>query len=141
VSGVATGFEAVLQARLRDSNGTELTQTPFMAGGTGIWGNFQIHLGSGVPPTIHGTLEVYGVSPADGTEVSKVVVPVTFGPALIDPYHGFALHTVATGDTLSAIAGQWYGDASLWNRIFEANRHQIMNPDLIFPGQELRIPQ
>ncbi len=70
-----------------------------------------------------------------------VVVPIVFGRALIDPYHGFAQHRVVGGDTLSALAQQVYGDASQWPRIFEANRDQILNPDLIFPGQVLRIPQ
>jgi vanadium chloroperoxidase len=49
-------------------------------------------------------------------------------------------YTVVAGDTLAAIAQQFYGDASLWPRIFEANRHQISNPNQIFPGQVLRIP-
>lgn len=70
-----------------------------------------------------------------------MIVPVTFGRALIDPYHGFSQHTVAPGDTLSQIAQQAYGSASLWPRLFEANRHHILNPDLIFPGQVLRVPQ
>jgi nucleoid-associated protein YgaU len=33
-----------------------------------------------------------------------------------------------------------YGDANLWRRIFEANQDQIKNPDLIKPGQKLKIP-
>lgn len=49
-------------------------------------------------------------------------------------------YTVAEGDTLSAIAERHYGDANAWNRIFEANRDQLDNPDLIQPGQVLRIP-
>lgn len=49
-------------------------------------------------------------------------------------------YTVASGDTLSKISKQFYGDANLWNRIFEANRDQIENPDKIFPGQVLQIP-
>jgi nucleoid-associated protein YgaU len=112
-----------------------------MAGGTGIWGNFHAQLSTGLPPTPQGTLEVYGFSGADGSEINKTVVPITFGRALVDPYHGFAQHTVVSGDTLSALAQTWYGDASLWPRIFEANRDQIVDPNLIFPGQELRLPQ
>jgi nucleoid-associated protein YgaU len=50
-------------------------------------------------------------------------------------------YTVQPGDTLSGIAQARYGNASLWPRLFEANRDQIDNPDLIFPGQVLRIPQ
>jgi len=49
-------------------------------------------------------------------------------------------YTVKSGDTLSAIARREYGDAGQWKRIFEANRDQIDNPDLIHPGQELKIP-
>lgn len=49
-------------------------------------------------------------------------------------------YTVKSGDSLSAIAKREYGDAGAWRRIFEANRDQISNPDLIQPGQELKIP-
>lgn len=49
-------------------------------------------------------------------------------------------YTVTSGDTLSKIAKQIYGDASEWTRIFEANRDLLDNPDTIFPGQVLRIP-
>jgi len=49
-------------------------------------------------------------------------------------------YTVKSGDSLSAIAKREYGDASEWRRIFEANRDQIKDPDLIHPGQELKIP-
>jgi nucleoid-associated protein YgaU len=49
------------------------------------------------------------------------------------------LYTVVSGDTLSGIAQKVYGDASLWPRIFQANRNQIDNPDVILPGQKLRI--
>ena len=49
-------------------------------------------------------------------------------------------YTVVAGDTLGAIAQQFYGDASLFPRIFEANRHLISNPNVISVGQVLRIP-
>jgi nucleoid-associated protein YgaU len=49
-------------------------------------------------------------------------------------------YTVREGDTLSAIAQREYGDANEWRRIYEANRDQIQDPDLIHPGQELDIP-
>ena len=50
------------------------------------------------------------------------------------------IYTVVAGDSLSKIAKHAYGDANQWRRIFEANRDQIQNPDLIRPGQKLRIP-
>src|SRR5205823_608663 len=112
------------------------------AGGTGVWGNYHVSMSlGGIPSTTIGVVEVFEESAkGDGTELNKVVVPVSFGPALINPYHGFELHTVAPGQTLSGIAQQHYGNASLFPRIFDANRDEITNPNLIFPGQVLRIP-
>jgi len=49
-------------------------------------------------------------------------------------------YTVKAGDTLSKIAKQQLGDANAYMRIFDANRDQLSNPDLIKPGQVLRIP-
>jgi nucleoid-associated protein YgaU len=49
-------------------------------------------------------------------------------------------YTVVSGDSLSKIAQREYGDANKWQKIFEANKDQIKDPDLIHPGQQLRIP-
>lgn len=49
-------------------------------------------------------------------------------------------YTVASGDTLSKIAKQFYNDGNQWPRIFDANRDILSNPDRISPGQHLRIP-
>jgi LysM repeat protein len=49
-------------------------------------------------------------------------------------------YTVVKGDSLSKIAKRVLGDASLWPRIYEANRSIISDPDLIHPGQVLTIP-
>ncbi|MGZ8097194.1 MAG: YidB family protein [Methylosarcina sp.] len=49
-------------------------------------------------------------------------------------------YTVVSGDTLSGIAKQFYHDANQWQRIFDANRDVLNNPDRIMPGQHLRIP-
>ena len=49
-------------------------------------------------------------------------------------------YTVVSGDSLSRIAKREYGDAGEWRRIYEANRDIVKDPDLIHPGQELRIP-
>lgn len=53
---------------------------------------------------------------------------------------GRRTYTVASGDNLSEIAQKVYGDGNQWQRIFEANRQTISDPDLIYPGQELVIP-
>jgi nucleoid-associated protein YgaU len=50
-------------------------------------------------------------------------------------------HVVVSGDSLSKIAKREYGDAQKWTKIYEANRNLIKDPDLIYPGQELRIPE
>jgi nucleoid-associated protein YgaU len=49
-------------------------------------------------------------------------------------------YTVARGDSLSKIAKRFYGDGNRWQKIFDANRDQIKDPDLIQPGQKLKIP-
>jgi nucleoid-associated protein YgaU len=49
-------------------------------------------------------------------------------------------YEVQPGDTLGAIALKYYGKASAYPKIFEANRDILDNPDLIKPGQKLRIP-
>ena len=49
-------------------------------------------------------------------------------------------HTVVRGDTLSAIAKTFYGNANKYPKIFEANRPMLSHPDKIYPGQKLRIP-
>jgi nucleoid-associated protein YgaU len=49
-------------------------------------------------------------------------------------------HDVVKGDTLSAIAKKYYGDANKYPKIFEANKPMLSDPDKIYPGQKLRIP-
>lgn len=47
---------------------------------------------------------------------------------------------VQSGDTLWALAKKYYGDGSLYTKIYEANKDVISNPNLIYPGQVLTIP-
>lgn len=142
VSGVGTGFEGQFSARVRDATGAQLALISIMAGGMGIWGNYDVSIAlPATPTTTRGTVEVFEFSAkGDGTELNKVTVPVAFGPSLISPYHGFEQYTVVAGDTLSAIAQAKYGSAALYGRIFDANRDEISDPNLIFIGQVLRIP-
>jgi nucleoid-associated protein YgaU len=140
VCGIGSGFEGQFAARVRDGNGAELAQITIHVQG-GVLANYHAELPlPGVPSTTRGTLEVFAFSAKDGSEINKRVVPIVFGRALVDPYAGFQQYTVQPGDSLSAIAQQSYGDASLFPRIFDANPNQLNNPDLIFPGQVLRIP-
>lgn len=57
-----------------------------------------------------------------------------------EPSQKVDYYVIKAGDTLSAIAQKFYGKASAYPRIFEANREVIQDPDLIFPGQKIRIP-
>lgn len=50
-------------------------------------------------------------------------------------------YTVQQGDTLSAIAKRFFGNAGDYMEIFNANRDQLSDPDKIKPGQVLKIPQ
>lgn len=49
-------------------------------------------------------------------------------------------YLIQKGDTLSAVAKKFYGKASDYPKIFAANREVIKDPDLIYPGQKIRIP-
>jgi nucleoid-associated protein YgaU len=139
--GVGTAFEAVAAVRVRDGNGASLTRQSIRVGGTGTWVNFHVSINvPGIPSTPNGTVEVLIESARDGSEIVLVTVPVVFGRALIDPYHGFAQHTVVAGDTLSRIAREFYGDPAQFRRIFQANRDQLNDPNVIRVGQTLRVP-
>jgi nucleoid-associated protein YgaU len=48
---------------------------------------------------------------------------------------------IQSGDTLWGIAERAYGNGARYQEIFEANREVIENPDLIYPGQKIRIPR
>jgi len=87
---------------------------------------------------------------ADSQETREKVVLVlgnTEGIASVDDRMSVAIeapqaqfHTVVSGDSLSKIAKEVYGDAMKYPIIFEANKPMLKSPDLIYPGQVLRIP-
>ena len=57
-----------------------------------------------------------------------------------NPVPEAVFHTVVKGEYLSLISKKYYGDAMRYNEIFEANKPMLKDPDLIYPGQLLRIP-
>ncbi len=71
---------------------------------------------------------VHGVSQVDDAMTVK------------EPADESTYYTVVRGDTLSGISKSQYGNANLYNKIFEANKPMLSNPDKIYPGQLLRIP-
>ncbi|HUU36694.1 MAG TPA: LysM peptidoglycan-binding domain-containing protein [Candidatus Desulfaltia sp.] len=68
------------------------------------------------------------------------VAPPIPGPGPL-PAGEATVYEVKPGDTLGAIAQRFYGKASLYPKIFEANRDILTNPDLIKIGQKLKIPK
>ena len=95
-----------------------------------------------------GTVSVYGVAPDQATK-EKIVLAAgnVTGVERVDdrmtvdrsePEAQF--YTVVSGDTLSKISKQFYGDANKYMKIFEANKPMLSHPDKIYPGQKLRIP-
>ena len=49
-------------------------------------------------------------------------------------------YDVVSGDTLSGIAERFYGDSNAYQKIFDANKDQLRDPDKIKVGQKLRLP-
>lgn len=91
---------------------------------------------------------VRGTTPSQ-QEREKIVLVVgnTEGVAQVDdqllvevPEPEGVYYTVKRGDSLSKIAKTQYGDPMKYPVIFEANKPMLTNPDLIYPGQVLRIP-
>lgn len=60
--------------------------------------------------------------------------------SVAEPADEARYHDVVRGDTLSAIAKTYYGNANRYPVIFEANKPMLSHPDKIYPGQKLRIP-
>lgn len=141
VGGIGTGFEATLNYRVHEGH-DEVTGFFNVGGGTGEHGQFQIQVDvAGAAFTLDRVfVEVFERSAADGSEINKVIVPVILGPRIVTDYIGYREHLVRPGDTLWAIAEANYGNGSEFPRIVRANPNQITDPDLIFPGQILKVP-
>lgn len=86
---------------------------------------------------------------ASQADKEKVILAVgnTEGIATVDdrmtvakPEPEAKFYEVKKGDSLSKIAKEFYGDAMKYPTIFEANKPMLKDPNLIYPGQMLRIP-
>ncbi|MGH7571365.1 MAG: LysM peptidoglycan-binding domain-containing protein [Gemmatimonadota bacterium] len=64
----------------------------------------------------------------------------TAGPAEKAAPAGATTYTVEAGDSLWKISEKFYGDGNQWRRIYEANKGEIKDPDVIHPGQTFTIP-
>ena len=79
---------------------------------------------------------IKNVDPSAG----DLMADITVDSSLPQPKAKEQSYTVQSGDTLSKISKQFYGDAARYMKIYEANRDQLKDPDKIKPGQVLKIP-
>jgi nucleoid-associated protein YgaU len=101
----------------------------------------------GEAPSEQAKNEVWNQVKAVDPSYSDLTLDLTINPALQTAQQSGAAaggslqtYTVKSGDTLSKIAKQFYGDAAQYTKIYDANRDQLSNPDKIQVGQELKIP-
>lgn len=74
-------------------------------------------------------------------EETKVFAPEVTVRGTVPEEKAYTVYVVKQGDTLGKIAKEIYGKASKWQIIYEANKENIKNPNKIYPGQKLKIPQ
>ncbi len=79
-------------------------------------------------------------SPVAETEGEVGVTAMAAAPEAEIATATVRMYEVQAGDTLSAIAGEMYGDVMQYPKIFEANQPMLESPDEIYPGQQLVIP-
>ncbi len=140
IAGNAVGFEAHLTVRISD--GHDEVVGAATAGSTALR---QFQASVSIPDDVGFTLDRLLLTVTDDSAGGEgptptVIVPVLYGPMIISGYTGYRIHTVAPGDTLTSIAQQHYGNSD-WQPIQQANQHIVTNPNLIFPGQVLRVPR
>jgi nucleoid-associated protein YgaU len=95
-----------------------------------------------------GVATVQGSAPSQGDkEKAILLIGNTQGVARVDdqiqvaePEPEARMYTVVSGDSLSKISKELYGDAMKYMKIFEANQPMLKDPNKIYPGQVLRIP-
>src|SRR3954464_888716 len=101
----------------------------------------------GEAPSEQAKNEVWNKIKAVDPSYSDLTLDLKVNPALASAQQtgaaaggGMQTYTVKSGDTLSKIAQQFYGDSGQYMRIFEANRDKLKDPDKIQVGQQLTIP-
>lgn len=77
---------------------------------------------------------------APKADFSNVQSKVTSTEEMVSGGGAQQTYTVERGDNLSSISKRFYGKSKYWKQIFDANRDTIENPDLIYPGQTIRLP-
>ena len=96
----------------------------------------------GAAPNENVKNEVWNAIKAVDSSFNDLSADISIDSSLPAPVSAAASQTysVKSGDTLSKIAKQFYGDAGQYMKIFEANKDKLKDPDQIQAGQELKIP-
>ena len=81
------------------------------------------------------------VDPGYGDLTCDIVIDPSLAPAAPAAVPEMKTYTVQPGDSLSKIAKEFYGNASAYMKIFEANKDQLSDPNKIQIGQVLKIPK
>lgn len=76
---------------------------------------------------------------ADGSVASRVAAP--FEPPTAKTLAAGGSYVVQSGNSLWLIARRLYGQGTTYTAIYSANRNQIRNPNLIYPGQQFKVPK
>ena len=97
----------------------------------------------GVEIEVEGDKVMVKGSAADAETQEKIILAVgnVEGVAEVEAEAAPVFHTVESGDSLWKIAEKHLGNGSKYPEIFEANKPMLTDPDKIYPGQVLRIPQ
>ena len=140
IAGNAVGFESHLSISV--SEGHVQFDGPATAGSLGLQ-QFQATIE--IPANPNFQLDRLFVTVKDDAaggegDIPIVHVPVFYGPRILPGYFGYRNYTVAVGDTLTSISQAEYGNPTQVSRIQRANAHLIDDPNVIFPGQGLRLP-
>jgi nucleoid-associated protein YgaU len=121
-------------------------RTVVVAKGDTLWSIAERHLGSGEQWRTIADLN-QGRAMADGQRFVQASSIMPGWELLVPDHMAYGERTdtatimVAAGDTLSGIAETVYGEADAWLRLYQANRDQVTDPDLIYPGQVLHTPR
>ncbi len=99
-------------------------------------GNWEIIPGSQVEP---GLYRLRADQRIDGKVVARVELPFSWSAAISEPDAEFVV-VVQPGNSLWRIARRTLGRGMAFTTIYEANSDQIRDPDLIYPGQVLSVP-
>lgn len=134
ISGKEDPAATIKSAIEADNPGIENLGVEFENGFVTLNGN------AGSAEAVEKAILIAGNIQGVGRVVSNIVVPGVENPGDPQTTGTAEYYTIKSGDTLSAIAKHYYGDASKYPKIFEANREVIKNPDKIFVGQVIRIP-